>query len=62
MADNREFCEQIGAAVAGLGPQEALECMARVMCWIAAENGHAIEFNCDLGVVTVEPTLPQLQS
>lgn len=31
MADNREFAEQIGAAVASLGTSEALNCMARVM-------------------------------
>ncbi|MFM5361617.1 hypothetical protein ACET98_11040 [Aeromonas veronii] len=38
MADNREFAEQIGAAVANLGTNEALGCMARVMCWVATDT------------------------
>ncbi len=42
MADNREFAEQIGAAVASLGTNEALGCMARVMCWVASEHGQTI--------------------
>ncbi|HHQ4642212.1 TPA: hypothetical protein ACSP3W_000456 [Aeromonas veronii] len=62
MADNREFAEQIGAAVASLGTSEALNCMARVMCWVAADHGQVLEFECDLGVVTVEPKKQQLQS
>ena len=62
MADNREFAEQIGAAVASLGTSEALNCMARVMCLVAADHGQAIEFVCDLGVVTVEPKQQPLQS
>lgn len=62
VADNRTFAEQIGVAVASLGPEETIGCMARVMCWIATEHGSAIEFECDLGVVTVEPKKQQLQS
>jgi len=59
---NQEFAEQIGAAVASLGTSEALNCMARVMCWVAADYGQVIEFECDLGVVTVEPKQQPLQS
>ncbi|QJT37098.1 hypothetical protein E4188_22645 (plasmid) [Aeromonas media] len=62
MADNREFAEQIGAAVTNLGTDEALGCMARVMCWVAADHGHPIQFECDLGVVTIEPKPLPLQS
>ncbi len=62
MADNREFAAQIGAAVASLGTNEALSCMARVMCWVAANHGHTIQFECDLGVVTIEPKQQMLQS
>ncbi|EAP4202254.1 MULTISPECIES: hypothetical protein [Gammaproteobacteria] len=64
MADNhnQEFAEQIVAAVASLGTSEALNCMARVMCWVAADYGQVIEFECDLGVVTVEPKQQPLQS
>lgn len=62
MSDNREFAEQIGAAVVSLGTNEALGCMARVMCWVASDHGQTIQFECNLGVVTIEPKLPPLQS
>ena len=62
MADNREFAEQIGVAVANLGTNEALGCMARVMCWVATGHGQTIQFECDLGVVTIEPKQQPLQS
>lgn len=62
MADNREFAEQIGVAVASLGTNEALGCMARVMCWVASDHGQTIQFECDLGVVTIEPKQQPLQS
>ncbi|MBS4689896.1 MULTISPECIES: hypothetical protein [Aeromonas] len=55
MADNKEFAEQIAAAMAELGTEEALGCMSRVMCWVAADHGQPIQFECDLGVVTIEP-------
>jgi hypothetical protein len=58
---NKEFAEQIGAAVVSLGTSEALNCMARVMCWVA-DYGQVIEFECDLGVGTVEPKQQPLQS
>lgn len=41
MADNKEFAEQIAAAMVELGTEEALGCMARVMCWVAADHGQA---------------------
>lgn len=62
MADNREFCEQIGAAIVTLGTQEALSCMARMMCAIAHDQGVELEFECDLGVVEVTTKQPTLQS
>ena len=64
MADNKEFAEQIAAAMVELGTEEALGCMARVMCWVAADHGQAnpIQFECDLGVVTIEPKQQPLQS
>lgn len=58
MADNREFAEQIGTAIVNLGTNEALGCMARVMCWVAVDHGQPIQFECDLGVVTIEPKQP----
>lgn len=45
-----------------LGTEEALSCMARVMCWVAADQGQPIQFECDLGVVTIEPKQQPLQS
>lgn len=39
MADNKEFAEQIAAAMVALGTEEALSCMSRVMCWVAADHG-----------------------
>lgn len=55
MADNREFAEQIAGAIASLGTTDALSCMGRVMCWVAADHGHPLQFDCDLGVVVIEP-------
>lgn len=55
MADNKEFAEQIAAAMVELGTEEAIGCMSRVMCWVAAGQGQPIQFECDLGVVTIEP-------
>jgi hypothetical protein len=54
MPDNREFCEQIGAALVNLGTKEAMSCMARMMTAVAQKQGADIEFDCDLGVVSVE--------
>ncbi|HDX8356806.1 TPA: hypothetical protein RQN15_000534 [Aeromonas hydrophila] len=62
MADNKEFADQIAAAIVGLGTEEALSCMARVMCWVAADQGQPIQFECDLGVVAIEPKQQPLQS
>ncbi|WP_421304661.1 hypothetical protein [Aeromonas veronii] len=62
MADNKEFAEQIAAAIVALGTEEALSCMARVMCWVAADHGQPIQFECDLGVVAIEPKQQPLQS
>lgn len=62
MADNKEFAEQIAAAMVTLGTDEALKCMGRVMCWVAADHGQPIRFECDLGVVTIEPKQQPLQS
>lgn len=54
MADNTEFCEQIGAALVSLGTKETLSCMARMMAVVAQKQGADIEFDCDLAVVSVE--------
>lgn len=62
MADNKEFAEHIAAAMVALGTEEALGCMSRVMCWVAADHGQPIQFVCDLGVVTIEPKQQPLQS
>lgn len=60
--DNKEFAEQIAAAMVALGTEEAMSCMSRVMCWVAADHGQPIQFECDLGVVTIEPKQQPLQS
>ncbi|MEF1335965.1 hypothetical protein REH81_04080 [Vibrio rotiferianus] len=52
--ENREFCEQIGQALVSLGTEEALGCMARMMCAIATHQGFDLEFNCSLGKVSIE--------
>lgn len=62
MADSKEFAEQIAAAIVDLGIEEALSCMARVMCWVAADHDQPIQFECDLGVVAIEPKQQPLQS
>ena len=62
MADNKEFAEQIAAGMVTLGTEEALSCMSRVMCWVAADHGQSIQFECDLGVVIIEPKQQLLQS
>jgi hypothetical protein len=54
MADNNEFCEQIGVALVNLGTKEALSCMARMMSAIAHKQDTDIEFECDLATVTIE--------
>lgn len=52
--DNTEFCEQIGEAMIKLGVQETMSCMARMMAAVAQKEGVNIQFDCDLGVVSVE--------
>lgn len=59
---NREFAVQIASALMQLGTDAALGCMGRVMCWVAADLGQPLQFTCDLGVVTIEPKQPSLQS
>lgn len=54
MVSNREFCEQLGNALVTLGTNETLACMARLMAAIAHRQGADLEFDCDVGVVTVE--------
>ncbi|MCT8877511.1 hypothetical protein AAEH72_16040 [Shewanella xiamenensis] len=52
---NRDFCQQMADALVELGTKETLSCMARFMAAIATNQGVALEFNCDLGKVTIEP-------
>ena len=52
--DNAEFCEQIGEAMIKLGVQETMSCMARMMAAVAQKEGVDIQFDCDLGTVSVE--------
>jgi hypothetical protein len=54
MPDNKEFCEQIANAIVKLGTNEALSCMARMMAAIAQHQNVDLEFDCDLGVVSIE--------
>lgn len=60
MTDNREFADQIRAAMVSLGTEEALGCMARVMCYVAENHGQTIEFESALSVVTITPQQPNL--
>lgn len=59
-ADNSAFCEQIGNALVTLGTKEALSCMARMMAAVAHKQGADIEFDCDIGTVTVERKIVKL--
>lgn len=52
--DNTEFCDQMGQALKSLGTKETLACMARMMIAIAHTQGSDLEFNCELGTITVE--------
>jgi uncharacterized membrane protein YjjP (DUF1212 family) len=54
MADNSDFCAQMGKALLELGTQETISCMARMMAAIAQKQGADIEFDCDLAMVKVE--------
>lgn len=57
---NKLFCDQMGKALVDLGTEEALSCMARMMCAVASNQGVTLEFDCDLGSVNVKPkSLPQ---
>jgi hypothetical protein len=53
-ADNTQFCEQIWAELVSLGTKETLSCMARMMAVIDQKQGVNLEFDCDLGVVSIE--------
>lgn len=47
-------------ALVQLGTEETLSCMARFMSAVAHNQGVALEFNCDLAKVQIEPKqLPQ---
>lgn len=57
---SHQFCKQMSDALVNLGTKETLSCMARFMVAIASDQGIAIEFDCDLGKVQVEPVqIPQ---
>lgn len=60
MSNNTEFCEQIGVALVTLGTKETLSCMARMMTAIAQNQGSNLEFECDLGIVSIERKTIQL--
>ncbi len=52
---NRIFCEQMARALVDLGTEETLSCMGRMMCAIASDQGVELEFDCDLGTVSIKP-------
>lgn len=52
---NNDFCQQMADALIKLGTKETLSCMARFMSAIAQDQGVALEFDCDLGTVQIEP-------
>jgi hypothetical protein len=52
--DNKVFCEQMADAIVNLGTNEALSCMARMMVAIAQNQNLDLQFDCDLGVVSIE--------
>ena len=41
-------------AIVNLGTNEALSCMARMMVAIAQNQNLDLQFDCDLGVVSIE--------
>lgn len=54
IADSREF-GQIGQTLLSLGVEEAASCMGRALTATAIKAGHELEFNSELGTVTVSP-------
>ncbi|WHT75614.1 hypothetical protein [Pseudomonas rhodesiae] len=54
---NRQFAEQIAAAVQLLGAEGAASCMARALICLAHEAKNDLEFEADLGVVTIKRTI-----
>lgn len=58
MADNKEFAEQIAAAMVALGTDETLIFIGPVIRWVATERDQPIKY----GVVTIEPKQQPLQS
>lgn len=51
---NKLFSEQIGEAMKTLGVAETASCMARALIYTAAIDGKEVEFDCDLGTLTIQ--------
>lgn len=46
--------EQIADSIKNIGAEKTIAIMARSLCYIAQSSKIDLEFNCDLGVVSVE--------
>ena len=47
------LAEQIAESIEKQGAEETASIMARALCFLAQSSGNDIEFNCDIGKVTI---------
>ena len=62
---NEGFAKQIGEAIVTIGAEDAMKCMCRMMCVLAASQAKGpvhIKFDCDFGTVEVTSSQPKMQS
>lgn len=52
--NEKQFAEQIAAAIQELGAEEAAGCMARSLIYMAHAAENDFEFTCDQGTVSIE--------
>ncbi|WP_234498151.1 hypothetical protein [Vibrio maritimus] len=56
-----QFYQHIVEALAELGTEETLSCMARFMSAVAHQQGTKLEFDCDLAYIHVNPKVTALR-
>jgi hypothetical protein len=48
------LAEQIAESIKNVGAEETASIMGRALCYMAQVSKNNMEFNCDIGTVTVE--------
>lgn len=48
------LAEQIAESIKNVGAEETASIMGRALCYMAQVSKNNMEFNCDIGIVTVE--------